>query len=383
MKLSEVYKNTDLQTAMSYFCYDTMQTALSLYEQGWTVIGSQFKSPKVAQWSTKSREELIQQAYNDFQHGKANSINLRLKDSNVIAFDCDFNDPALMRDFIEVLPFVVGIQPDQYFTCSGGKGGKVFFKHLKPTYGTRTLPAKLGLTAYNPNDNNSKQELEIKRYVSTVFGMHSPIVDTSGNVIDFKIYSNYGNTKHITSPNSIAKLPIITFLDVGMVEFFYNNLLKHHDYVDSNGKPVRDSFYEMLVLSSIFYFARELAMDKQTNDFSSLKADWDSLMGITTIYKALGMHDGLECINYLFYGDSFLSVLPNDWRVNLCKRYQSMISSNDYRLVLNQCWAFECLVEDYRKMLRNKYCLLHDVDFSEAGKYELQQLMWDLTSIRP
>ena len=383
MKLSEVYKNTDLQTAMSYFCYDTMQTALSLYEQGWTVIGSQFKSPKVAQWSTKSREELMQQAYNDFQQGKANSINLRLKDSDVIAFDCDFNDPALMRDFIEVLPFVVGIQPDQYFTCSGGKGGKVFFKHLKPTYGTRTLPAKLGLTAFNPNDNNSKQELEIKRHVSTVFGMHSPILDASGNVIDFKIYSNYGNTSHIAAPNSLAKLPIITLLDVRGVEFFYNNLLKHHDYVDSNGKPVRDSFYEMLVLSSIFYFARELAMDKQTNDFSSLKADWDSLMGITTIYKALGMHDGLECINYLFYGDSFLSVLPNDWRVNLCKRYQSMISSNDYRLVLNQCCVFEGLVEEYRKRLRNKYCLLCDVDFNEADKLSLQQLMWDLTSIRP
>lgn len=383
MKLSEIYKNTDLQTAMSYFCYDTMQTALSLYEQGWTVIGSQFKSPKVAQWSSKSREELIQQAYNDFQQGKANSINLRLKDSDVIAFDCDFNDPALMRDFIEVLPFVVGIQPDQYFTCSGGKGGKVFFKHLKPTYGTRTLPAKLGLTAFNPNDNNSKQELEIKRHVSTVFGMHSPILDTSGNVIDFKIYSNYGNTSHIAAPNSLAKLPIITLLDVRGVEFFYNNLLKHHDYVDSNGKPVRDSFYEMLVLSSIFYFARELAMDKQTNDFSSLKADWDSLMGITTIYKALGMHDGLECINYLFYGDSFLSVLPNDWRVNLCKRYQSMISSNDYRLVLNQCCVFEGLVEEYRKRLRNKYCLLCDVDFNEADKLSLQQLMWDLTSIRP
>ena len=383
MKLSEIYKNTDLQTAMSYFCYDTMQTALSLYEQGWTVIGSQFKSPKVAQWSTKSREELMQQAYNDFQQGKANSINLRLKDSDVIAFDCDFNDPALMRDFIEVLPFVVGIQPDQYFTCSGGKGGKVFFKHLKPTYGTRTLPAKLGLTAFNPNDNNSKQELEIKRHVSTVFGMHSPILDASGNVVDFKIYSNYGNTSHIAAPNSLAKLPIITFLDVGGVEFFYNNLLKHHDYVDSNGKPVRDSFYEMLVLSSIFYFARELAMDKQTNDFSSLKADWDSLMGITTIYKALGMHDGLECINYLFYGDSFLSVLPNDWRVNLCKRYQSMISSNDYRLVLNQCCVFEGLVEEYRKRLRNKYCLLCDVDFNEADKLSLQQLMWDLTSIRP
>lgn len=383
MKLSEIYKNTDLQTAMSYFCYDTMQTALSLYEQGWTVIGSQFKSPKVAQWSTKSREELIQQAYNDFQQGKANSINLRLKDSDVIAFDCDFNDPALMRDFIEVLPFVVGIQPDQYFTCSGGKGGKVFFKHLKPTYGTRTLPAKLGLTAFNPNDNNSKQELEIKRHVSTVFGMHSPILDASGNVIDFKIYSNYGNTSHIAAPNSLAKLPIITFLDVGGVEFFYNNLLKHHDYVDSNGKPVRDSFYEMLVLSSIFYFARELAMDKQTNDFSSLKADWDSLMGITTIYKALGMHDGLECINYLFYGDSFLSVLPNDWRVNLCKRYQSMISSNDYHVVLNQCCVFEGLVEEYRKRLRNKYCLLCDVDFNEADKLSLQQLMWDLTSIRP
>ena len=383
MKLSEIYKNTDLQTAMSYFCYDTMQTALSLYEQGWTVIGSQFKSPKVAQWSSKSREELIQQAYNDFQQGKANSINLRLKDSDVVAFDCDFNDPALMRDFIEVLPFVVGIQPDQYFTCSGGKGGKVFFKHLKPTYGTRTLPAKLGLTAFNPNDNNSKQELEIKRHVSTVFGMHSPILDASGNVIDFKIYSNYGNTSHIAAPNSLAKLPIITLLDVRGVEFFYNNLLKHHDYVDSNGKPVRDSFYEMLVLSSIFYFARELAMDKQTNDFSSLKADWDSLMGITTIYKALGMHDGLECINYLFYGDSFLSVLPNDWRVNLCKRYQSMISSNDYRLVLNQCCVFEGLVEEYRKRLRNKYCLLCDVDFNEADKLSLQQLMWDLTSIRP
>ena len=383
MKLSEVYKNTDLQTAMSYFCYDTMQTALSLYEQGWTVIGSQFKSPKVAQWSTKSREELIQQAYNDFQQGKANSINLRLKDSDVIAFDCDFNDPALMRDFIEVLPFVVGIQPDQYFTCSGGKGGKVFFKHLKPTYGTRTLPAKLGLTAFNPNDNNSKQELEIKRHVSTVIGMHSPILDASGNVIDFKIYSNYGNTSHIAAPNSLAKLPIITLLDVRGVEFFYNNLLKHHDYVDSNGKPVRDSFYEMLVLSSIFYFARELAMDKQTNDFSSLKADWDSLMGITTIYKALGMHDSLECINYLFYGDSFLSVLPNDWRVNLCKRYQSMISSNDYRLVLNQCCVFEGLVEEYRKRLRNKYCLLCDVDFNEADKLSLQQTMWDLTSIRP
>ena len=383
MKLSEIYKNTDLQTAMSYFCYDTMQTALSLYEQGWTVIGSQFKSPKVAQWSTKSREALMQQAYNDFQQGKANSINLRLKDSDVIAFDCDFNDPALMRDFIEVLPFVVGIQPDQYFTCSGGKGGKVFFKHLKPTYGTRTLPAKLGLTAFNPNDNNSKQELEIKRHVSTVFGMHSPILDASGNVVDFKIYSNYGNTSHIAAPNSLAKLPIITLLDVRGVEFFYNNLLKHHDYVDSNGKPVRDSFYEMLVLSSIFYFARELAMDKQTNDFSSLKADWDSLMGITTIYKALGMHDGLECINYLFYGDSFLSVLPNDWRVNLCKRYQSMISSNDYRLVLNQCCVFEGLVEEYRKRLRNKYCLLCDVDFNEADKLSLQQLMWDLTSIRP
>ncbi len=176
MKLSEIYKNTDLQTAMSYLCYDTMQTALSLYEQGWTVIGSQFKSPKVAQWSTKSREELMQQACNDFQQGKANSINLRLKDSNVIAFDCDFNDPALMRDFIEVLPFVVGIQPDQYFTCTGGKGGKVFFKYVPPLNGSEHLPAKLGLTAFNPQDNNNKQELEIKRHVSTVFGMHSPIL---------------------------------------------------------------------------------------------------------------------------------------------------------------------------------------------------------------
>lgn len=383
MKLSEIYKNTVLQTAMSYFCYDTMQTALSLYEQGWAVIGSQFKSPKVAQWSTKSREELMQQAYNDFQQGKANSINLRLKDSDVIAFDCDFNDPALMRDFIEVLPFVVGIQPDQYFTCTGGKGGKVFFKYAPPLNGSEQLPAKLGLTAFNPQDNNSKQELEIKRHVSTVFGMHSPILDASGNVIDFKIYSNYGNTKHIAAPNSLANLPIITKRDIEAVKMLYNNLLKCHDYVDCDNKPLLDSEYEQLVLSSVFYFARELAFDKQTNDFASLKADYYDLMGTTTIYKALGMHDGLECINYLFYGDSFLNIRPNDWRVNLCKKYKSMISSNDYHVVLNQCWAFERLVEAYKDRLKNKYKLLHGVDFSEAGKYELQQLMWDLTSIRP
>ena len=383
MRLSEICKNTDLHTAMSYFCYDTMQTALSLYEQGWTVIGSQFKSPKVAQWSTKSREELIQQAYNDFQQGKANSINLRLKDSNVIAFDCDFNDPALMRDFIEVLPFVVGIQPDQYFTCSGGKGGKVFFKYAPPLNGSEQLLAKLGLTAFNPQDNNSKQELEIKRHVSTVFGMHSPILDASGNVIDFKIYSNYGNTKHIAAPNSLANLPIITKRDIEAVKVLYNNLLKCHDYVDCDNKPLLDSEYEQLVLSSVFYFARELAFDKQTNDFASLKADYYDLMGTTTIYKALGMHDGLECINYLFYGNSFLNIRPNDWRVNLCKKYKSMISSNDHHLVLNQCWAFERLVEAYKDRLKNKYKLLYGVDFSEAGKYELQQLMWDLTSIRP
>lgn len=239
------------------------------------------------------------------------------------------------------------------------------------------------MTAFNPNDNNSKQELEIKRHVSTVFGMHSPIVDASGNVIDFKIYSNYGNTKHIAAPNSLANLPIITKRDIEAVKMLYNNLLKCHGYVDCDNKPLLDSEYEQLVLSSVFYFARELAFDKQTNDFASLKADYYDLMGTTTIYKALGMHDGLECINYLFYGDSFLNIRPNDWRVNLCKKYKSMISSNDYHVVLNQCWAFERLVEAYKDRLKNKYKLLHGVDFSEAGKYELQQLMWDLTSIRP
>ena len=165
----------------------------ALYDRGWTVIGSVFKASKLHPWKQPPRELIHTWAQQNLKTMRANSLNLRLADNNVLALDCDFNDAALMAEFVARACKLLDMPKDHLFTCAGKKGGKLFFRYISTTPCDR-IPQRLGSVVYtrgHAGEKDYKQELEIKRDLSTVAGLYGPLGD------DMIIYASYDDYPYI------------------------------------------------------------------------------------------------------------------------------------------------------------------------------------------
>lgn len=179
-----------------------LRIAALLYEKGFTVIGSQYKLPTLHPWKEPSRERLYTWAQLDLTTGRANSLTLRL-DQDLAALDLDFKAPELTGAFVEFWQRRTGAAS---ITTQGKKGGKVFFRLAGKDgpQSTRLLLREL----YRPDlDFGSleeqkadfKNDIELKRDVSAVCGLHSPGV----------LYGWIEGTKPITECDPSA-LPVFT-----------------------------------------------------------------------------------------------------------------------------------------------------------------------------
>ena len=210
-----------------------------MYEQGWTMIGSCFKLPNLHPWKAPPREQLHKWAQQNlhpryhYQSQQANSLTIRLADTETIALDCDFHSSYLMHAFIEQLHDYLLLGHDQFYTCSGKKGCKIFFRYHKES--AERLPMRLGVTAYNVGcgDNpDYKQELELKSNLSTVAGLYGEV---EGREV---VYGPYEDYPYIcaTRPQDLPELTAEQLLGIA---WRYHNLLHSLGMVESNNCRVQ------------------------------------------------------------------------------------------------------------------------------------------------
>lgn len=321
MNLTNFYPNLSVQDAAQTFRAHTLETGLQMYQNGWSIIGSYFKTPKLHPWKAPSKEELASWAVSDFQSGRANSINLRLTDSDVIALDCDFPSPELTQKFINALPCLLSLMPNRLYTCAGGKGCKVFFRYFSEIQ----APNKLGVTAYSP-DTNQKHELEIKTTLSTVLGMHSALGDAQGRLIDYTVYSWYPNTNSIATAKP-SDLPSIRNFELLAIESLYNTLIQGAGFCNEQGKPLTNATHFNLLFSSLCMFAQGYLWDanQERIPVNELKVTAEDIAYVSHAFISLGLADALECLKHIFLGQE----LTNDRLVSVCGRFYSQVLLSD------------------------------------------------------
>ena len=321
MKLTHFYPNASVKDAANLFREHTLATALQMYENGWSIIGSYFKAPNLHQWKDPTKEQLKDWAISNFKAGRANSINLRLSDSQVIALDCDFPNEDITAKFIASLPCLLSIMPNRLYTCSGGKGCKIFFRYESSIYGSKKLPSKLGFTAYDPQ-TGSKHELEIKTTLSTVLGMHSAIGDENGRLIDYKVYGWYPNTRGIALVKP-SELPAIGYSEIKDIQALYNNIVLSAGFVDDKGNPLKAAPYEHLLFASLCMFAQIHMWDEcqERIPFKDMEISPMSIGYVEKAYLALGLADALTCLRHVFLGEE----LHNEQLLHLCELFKSKV----------------------------------------------------------
>ena len=207
----------------------------SMYERGWTMIGSRNKVPNLHKWKDPSREEMHQWAQDNLQSAIANSLNIRLADTSTIALDCDFNSPELMQAFITVLRAYLFLSPDEIYTCAGKKGAKIFFRYLQVDP-DESLPRALGYDCYSPHhdqDNDFKQVLEIKSDLSTMAGLYGKVNNK------MVVYGPYEFYQYIAAA-SPYDLPKLTLADIQALNWRYCAVCStlHMRFTGDNGERI-------------------------------------------------------------------------------------------------------------------------------------------------
>lgn len=222
--------------------------------RGWPVIGSLYKASKLHPWKEVTAAQLHTWAQDDFAHYRANSLNLRLKDHQIIALDCDFNDPYLMRAFCDGVRGLMLLDVDQVYTCTGKKGGKLFFKLDRRTSRSRMprLPKLVGYSKGHAGDSAFKQELELKTDLSTVAGFHS--VTETGDIV---LYARYSHYPYIIDARP-QDLATITRADLTLISSLFNRLLVERGFVDQDGKPIESQVHHQLVRSCAAAFLAQV-----------------------------------------------------------------------------------------------------------------------------
>lgn len=202
------------------------RTAQGMYDDGWTVIGSRFKTPNLRPWKDTPRELLLQWCHEDIDSGRCNSLNLRLADSNVMALDCDFPDNTITNKLIRELAGSYLMR--DFWTVCGAKGCKIFFRakgHLNK------MPTVLGPIAYTKGHAGEaayKHMLELKTTVATVFGRYP--------VDDDKIYNEYQGTKFIVMAKP-EDLPELDVKELQHIAAAYRGIVAD-EFVDPLGGPL-------------------------------------------------------------------------------------------------------------------------------------------------
>lgn len=224
-----VYAPPTLPNFMAYL----RNLEVGMFDLGWAVIGSYNKIPKLHPWKAPSREQLHLWAQQNLLSGRANSLNLRLADTATIALDCDFHSPELMQLFMQMLQDYLLLDHDQFYTCCGKKGAKIFFRYQKASPDER-LPRQLGPLAYSAGHGSDvayQQELELKSDVSTVAGLYGMV---NGREVVYGPYADYKFVCH-TRP---MDLPLLTASQLRGIEWRYHALLHAYGMVNDNNNRV-------------------------------------------------------------------------------------------------------------------------------------------------
>ena len=164
----------------------------NLYKKGWDVIASVGKSPYLHPYKDIDRSQLLSWGLENIQNYKANSITLRLENTNIIAFDFDIYDTDLFNKIYKVFEGYF----DTLQTCRGKKGCKIFFNcsFKKKLYNTFSIPSTF---------NENKQNIEIKKGLSTVYGVYP--TDSDVYLYDCMPRSEYVVNSSIYEINEITE----------------------------------------------------------------------------------------------------------------------------------------------------------------------------------
>ena len=235
--------------------------AQALYDSGWTVVGSYFKKSCLHPWKASTREQLLAWALEDFKTFRANSINLRLDGTSVIALDADFQSDTLTKRFLQELVIQNLVPKEKIFTVQGGKGCKVFFQMTgrRPS----RLPNVFGPICYETGKGghlDCKNMVELKTTLSTVFGAY-PCANFPA------LYSEYPGTRYIalTTPQ---ELPVLSWSDLERLKYLILGLYQLFDMVDLNNQPLSDHSQARDVLVSCI--ARGVMMAKRGESLITL-----------------------------------------------------------------------------------------------------------------
>ncbi len=282
------------------------QTENAMYARGWTVIGSVYKASRLHPWKLPNRETIHNWAQADLTSMRANSLNLRLSDTNTIALDCDFTQDDLMPRFLELVQQYLGLSKQDMFMCAGKKGGKLFFRFV-PTFAGETPPKSLGPVAFSngmTRDALFKQEIEVKSDLSTVAGFYGPI---DGRMA---IYTTYGDYPYIVTANP-NDLPAIGLRELQGIEERYLNLLcSVKGMVDEWGAPIdRPERHALLYAAACSY----IHLSKLQLESEHQEATVDAVLRHATSrafyadlmepwLKFLGQNEACELIEALFFG---------------------------------------------------------------------------------
>ncbi len=323
-------------------------TANAMYARGWDVIGSFCKTPNLRPWKLSAREQLHQWAQEDIAQGRSNSLNLRLRDSGVIALDCDFHDASLMDKFVTDLSSLLGIRRKYFYTCQGAKGGKLFFRYS--SRGVNDIPPKrLGPVAYSAGFAGSdiaKQELEIKTDLSTVAGLYGKVMLNDANGAQYPdaiVYSVYPGTSSILDarPNDLQPL---TKRDLEAIETLYISILHQGHFVEKSGIEITPKLYEELTMAAVAAYLMRIAYKQQNGFdldrfFADLSNDKTFITLIEPYYSYLNLDASLNIIRLM--RSFFKSTEPlAPWQESLAKYAFTMLQQKSFNDLASHASAF-------------------------------------------
>lgn len=218
--------------------------ACNMYYSSFDIIGSQGKAPRLHKWSDVKRDILFKDAMIDFNKGIANSINLRMTNSALIALDFDIpNDFITMYLMNELKAHHIFKDFTNIYTCRGKKGLKIFVRYK----GDKSkLKNSLGLKVMY---ENAKYELEIKKQVATIAGLYN-----DQGILYSSYATNKIKTKFICNSKSLNDIEYINDNQLKAIEHLYNmalikclnlntSTLKESDYLRADTSILKAFLY--------------------------------------------------------------------------------------------------------------------------------------------
>lgn len=201
----------------------------NLYKKGWEVIASVGKSPYLHPYKDIDRAQLLAWGLENIQNFKANSITLRLENTDIIALDFDIYDTDLFNKIYKVFEGYF----DNLQTCRGKKGCKIFLNcpFKKKLYNTFSIPSTFNDGTLNSDNKIHKQNIEIKKGLSTVYGVYP--TDS-----DVYIYDCMPNSEYVVN-SSIYNINEVTEKQFSEIEEAVTEIIKkQYQIKDSQSRDI-------------------------------------------------------------------------------------------------------------------------------------------------